>query len=115
MDTLYIGNIPSDYHYAQFGNDYITLYNQPQGYNNTLNYYRIYFNYDRFMYAQGQQQFTSYNPTTFQNVDVSNSWWYRKDLSDILLSVFIIAIFFVFIFNIMTSCVKKGGLFGGLL
>lgn len=115
MDTLFVGDIPLDYHYAQFGNDYITLYNRPSGYNQTLPYYRIYFNYDRFMYSEGQTQFTSYNTTYFQDIDVSNSWWYRKDLSDILLSVFIIALFFVFIFNIMTSCVKKGGVFGGLL
>lgn len=67
------------------------------------------------MYSEGTSTFTSYNPTEFQNVEVSQSWWYRKDLSDILLSVFIIVIFFIFLFNIMTSCVKKGGLFGGLI
>lgn len=115
MDTLFIGPIPTDYHYAQFSNDYITLYNQPVGYNNTLDYYRIYFNYDRFMYSQGVSQFSGYNPTNFADIPVSQSWWYRRDLADILLSVFIIVLFFVFIFNIMTSCVKKGGLFSDLI
>lgn len=115
MDTLFVGDIPLDYHYAQFGNDYITLYNQPQGYNNTLNYYRIYMNYDRFVYSTGQTQFSQYNPQVFQDISTSNSWWYRSDLFDILGCVFIISFFFVFLFNIMTSCVKKGGVFGGLL
>ena len=27
MDVLYIGDIPQDYHYAVFGNNYIDLYN----------------------------------------------------------------------------------------
>ena len=27
MDTLYIGDIPQEYCHAQWGNDYVTLYN----------------------------------------------------------------------------------------
>ena len=115
MDTLFVGDIPLEYHYAQFGNDYITLYNQPSAQNETLNYYRIYENYDRFIYSEGQQQFSNYNRTYFNDISVSNSWWYRGDLDSILICVFIISFFFVFIFNIMTSCFKKGGVFGGLL
>lgn len=115
MDTLFIGDIPTDYHYATFSNDYITLYNQPIGYNNTLDYYRIYMNYDRFTYSQGTQQFSGYNQTYFTDIPVSQSWWYRSDVDSILLIVFIIVLFFTFIFNIMTSCFKKGGIFGGLL
>ena len=115
MDTIYIGDIPSDYHYATFGSDYITLYNQPSGYNSTLPYYRIYYNYDNFVYSTGFTTFSSYNRTDFTDVSVSNSWWYRGDLDAILTCVFIISIFFVFIFNIITSCFKKGGVFGGLL
>lgn len=115
MDTLFIGEIPSDYHYAEFSNGYITLYNQPVGYNNTLPYYRVYTNNKEFYYSQGTSNFGTYTHYNFTDIPVSNSWWYRRDLSDILLSVFIISLFFIFIFNIMTSCIKRGGLFGGLL
>ena len=44
MDKLYISDIPSEYHYVQLSNDYITLYNQPSAQNETLDYYRIYLN-----------------------------------------------------------------------
>ena len=27
MDTIYIGNIPTEYHYARFGSNYIDLFN----------------------------------------------------------------------------------------
>ena len=39
MDTLYIGDIPEEYHYAVFNGDYITLYNTNNFYpNNTYDY-----------------------------------------------------------------------------
>lgn len=115
MDTLYIGDIPTNYHYAAFSNDYVTLYNKPYGQNETLDYYRIYFNYDNFIYSTGVSSFSNYNRTDFTDISVSQSWWYRRDLDSILLCVFIISIFFIFIFNIITSCFKKGGVFGGLI
>lgn len=57
MDTLYIMDIPAEYHYAVFGNDYITLYNQPSAQNQTLHYYRVYNNSLGYYYSQGDQSF----------------------------------------------------------
>lgn len=114
MDTLYIGDIPSEYKYAVFSSDYITLYNQPSGYNETLPYYRIY-DKEGFYYSQGTQSFSQYNPTTFTEIKVSNDWLYRQDIDKIFIVCFIIFFMFIFVFNIVTSIFKKGGVFGGLL
>ena len=115
MDTLYIGDIPSEYHYASFNGDYITLYNRASATNTTLHYYRIYKHYDNFMYSEGDQQFGSYNTTYFTDVKVSNYWMYRSDIDKIFIVCFIIIIMFVWVFNLVTSMFKKGGVFGGLL
>lgn len=114
MDTLYIGDIPSEYKYAQFSGDYITLFNKPQGQNETLPYYRIY-DKEGFYYSQGTQTFGNYNTTYFTEIPVSNNWMYRQDIDKIFLVCFIIFFMFIFVFNIVTSMFKKGGVFGGLL
>lgn len=44
MDTLYIGDIPQEYHFALFNNGYIDLYNTSQLNNGTYNFYRVYTN-----------------------------------------------------------------------
>lgn len=49
MDTLFIGDIPTTYKYAQFSNDYITLYDKSSFRNETANFYRIYYNAPRFL------------------------------------------------------------------
>lgn len=113
MDTLFIGDIPQDYHYAVFSNGYITLYNQPSGYNQTLNYYRVYTNNNGFYYSTGQTSF-GYNTQTFDNINVSDNWLYRSDIDKIFIVCFIIFLMFIFVFNIVTSVFKKGGVFGGL-
>lgn len=115
MDKLYIGDIPLDYKYAVFGNGYITLYNQASASNETLNYYRIYTTNNGFYYSTGYQSFGSYNITTFQPLEVTNNYLYRTDIDGILLITFIFCLFCIFLINIMTSSIKKGGVFGGLL
>lgn len=114
MDTLYIGDIPSDYKYAIFSNDYITLYNQSSATNETLNYYRIYTNYDGFYYTTGSTEFR-FNTTTFDEIKVSDNWLYRSDIDKIFTVSFFFILLFIFVFNIVTSVFKKGGVFGGLL
>lgn len=114
QDILYIADIPSDYHYVVFQNDYVTLYNQPSARNETLTYYRIFLNASPGTYISGTQQFGNYTQH-FTDYPVSNSFLYRSDLDKILICVFIIVLFFIFITNIMTSIFRKGGVFGGLL
>lgn len=114
MDTLYIGDIPPDYHYAVFSNGYITLYNRSSGTNQTLDYYRIYTNNNGFYYSTGTTNF-NYGTTYFEDINVSNNWMYRSDIDKIFIVCFIIFFMFIFTFNIVTSMFKKGGVFGGLL
>lgn len=114
MDTLFVGNIPLEYRYASFSNGYITLYNNSVGHNNTLHYYRIYTNNNGFFYSEGDQTFgQSYS--YFSAINVSDNWLYRSDIDKIFIVCFIIFFMFLFVFNIMTSSIKKGGVFGGLL
>lgn len=115
MDTLYIGDIPTDFKFAVFSNDYITLYNKSSANpNETLPYYRIYTNYENFMYSQGQTQF-GYYAQNFEEIKTSNNWLYRNDIDKIFLVSFLFILLFIFVFNIVTSVFKKGGVFGGLL
>lgn len=113
MDTLYIGDIPSDYRYASFSGNYITLYNNSTGHNNTLHYYRVYTTNNGFFYSQGDQTFGQ-NYNYFTAINVSNNWMYRNDIDKIFIVCLCVFIMFLFCFNLITSCFKKGGVFGGL-
>lgn len=115
MDTLYIGDIPLEYKYAQFSNGYITLYNKPYGNNETLDYYRIYTTNNGFYYSQGQTNFGNYNTTYFQEIEVTDNYLYRNDLDAIYIVCFITVVTFIFGLNIITSFFKKGGVLSGLL
>lgn len=115
MDTLYIGDIPQNYKYAVFYDDYIRLFNVSSAQNQTLNYYDVFIGYNGFYYRTGQQSFSQYNRTYFQEIPVSNDWLYRQDIDKIFTVCFIIIFMFIFVFNIVTSVFKKGGVFGGLL
>lgn len=114
MDVLYTGSIPKEYHYAVFSGDYITLYNRPNAINTTLDYYRIYFNAPGFYYSRGSTTFSQYNQTTFENIEVTDEWFYRKDSLNILLFTVIISISTLWLVNLFTSIFKKGGLLSGL-
>lgn len=114
-DTLYISDIPEEYHFADFNDWYVDLYNQPSARNETLTYYRIYYNCSPGTYVTGTRTFGSYNTTYFDDYPVSGEVWYRPDLDGILTCVFIIAFFGAFLINLITSIVKKDGLLGRLL
>lgn len=115
MDTLFIGDIPSEYHYAQFGNGYIDLYNTDILHNNTYTRYRVYTNAGGFYYDVSSVQVGTFSTTYCTDIKVSNNACYRFDYPNILLMTLIFAVFGVWLFNIITSLIRKGGLFGGLL
>lgn len=116
MDTLYIGNIPSEYCYADFGSDYIDLYNtnvlQP---NNTYTYYRVYLYDNAFFYEDLYITRSSYSSNIYlDKIDVTDNIRYRRDFPDICSTIFIYCILFIFLVNLVTSSIKKGGMLGGL-
>lgn len=114
MDILYTGDIPKDYHYAIFSDNHVDLYNQNIAQNIDLPYYRIYYNSPSFVYSRGYTRFGAFNSTTFQNIEVTDKWYYRKDNLNILLFFVIITVTTLWIVNLFTSIFKKGGLLSGL-
>ena len=114
MDTLYIGDIPQEYHYAIFNNGYIDLYNTNVLHNNTYTRYRIFTNAGGFYYDTSTVQVGQYSTTYTTDISVSSNSVYRQDFNYILICTFIIAVFGVWLFNLLTSLIRKGGLLGGL-
>ena len=54
MDTLYIGDIPEEYHFARFGSDYIDLFNTDTIVGNRdYTYYRVYMYDNLFADSEG--------------------------------------------------------------
>ena len=116
MDKLYIGDIPLDYHYVMFSDNHLDLYNRsvlPR--NSSVTYYRIYTNYDNFMYSVNTVTTPNYDQVISNSIEVTNDVMYRNDMPQIVSTTFIFAIGFVFLINLVTSFVKRGGLLHGLL
>ena len=114
MDTIYIGDIPSEFHYARFGSNYIDLFNTDTLLNNhEYTYYRIYLYDNLFEYDVRSQQGSYYNET-LQNVNVSQNQVYRRDFGDICIIIALMVGFGVWLLNLMTSIIRKGGVLGGL-
>lgn len=114
MDKLYIGDIPKEYHYAVYGSNYIDLYNTPN-LNTNLDYYRVYLYDNLFAYEQRNARYTALNPSYAQNIEVTDNYMYRRDYPSIISISFVSIILIVFLFNIISSGFKRGGLLGGLL
>lgn len=114
MDTLYIGDIPLDYKYATINSGYIRLFNKPSARNETLTYYQIYTNQNGFYYSTGTQTFNNTSTTYFTQLNVSNNIVYRQDIDSIFVMTFCLVIFGLWLLNFITSCIRKGGVLGGL-
>lgn len=114
MDTLYIGDIPKEYHYARYNSYFIDLYKTPtlQG---TLDYYRVYLYDNFFNYQHLQTTYNPYNETVATSINVTDDYLYRRDFPSIMFMSFIYILLFVFLLNLVTSVFKKGGIFSGLL
>lgn len=114
MDTLYIGNIPSEYHFAIFNNGYIDLYNTNVLHNNTYTRYRVFTNCDGFYYSVDSVNVGQYTTTYTTDISVSDNAVYRQDFDSIVVVTFIFALFGVWLLNLITSLIRKGGILGGL-
>lgn len=114
MDTIYIGDIPKEFHFARFGTGYIDLFNTDTLVNNrTYTYYRIYMYDNLFAYSVGSTT-GSYSSQTLQNVNVSDNKVYRRDFGDICIMVALLLGFGLWLLNLITSVIRKGGVLGGL-
>lgn len=115
MDTLYIGDIPQEYHFALFNNGYIDLYNTDILHNDTYNFYRVYTNVNGFYYKPMQQSYSQFNTTVAQDINVTDKISYRSDFPSILFMTLAFAVVGVWFLNLITSIIRKGGVLGGLL
>lgn len=113
MDTLYIADIPQEYHFAIFGNNYIDLYNT-QNLTGTLNFYRVYLYNNAFYYEQRVANYNQYNTTIATEINVSSDRIYRRDYPSIMFMSATFILFLAILVNLITSVFKKGGLLGGL-
>lgn len=114
MDKLYIGDIPEEYHFARFSDGHIDLYKNQEltGYQD---FYRIYMYDNTFQYEHLNTTYTQYNQTLANYVSVTSDYKYRRDMPSIMFMSVIEILILVFLFNIVTSIFKKGGLLHGLL
>lgn len=112
MAIFYIpDNVPANYKYLiRINSNYYELSNVPfVNQNSSYNFVRIYNNND--YYTEFYQSSTGYNTLNFNEVSVSNDFLCRNDVDKILIASFIIIYFIIFLCNIVTRVVKRGGLF----
>lgn len=114
-DKIYVPDcIPQDFVYGEITRDYVDLYNKRSFRNETVTYYRIYYNYSSGLVQERTRTFSSYD-TTFSELPTTREVFDRPDFANILSCVFFVCIFGILLFNIITSFVRKGGLFNDLL
>lgn len=113
-DKIFLpSEIPEGYIYGEVTRDYVDLYNKSDFRNETTTYYRIYYNYSSGLVVPYTRTFGNYT-TSYSSLPVSRDFFDRPDFFSIVIIVFIIAIFGLWLTNIVTSAVRKGGLLGGL-
>ena len=92
--------------------DYIDLFDTPILYaNRTYNYIRVYTNREGFVQERVQTNNNYYNTTTLTEVNVSNSFFARRDCADICITSFAFLFVLILIFNCITEFISRGGLF----
>lgn len=112
MATFYIpDDVPNNYKYlVRINSNYYELSNVPYvNQNSSYNFVRIYNNND--YYTEFYQSQTGYNTLNFKEVSVSNDFLCRNDIDKIMVVSFVIIYFIIFLCNIVTRVVKRGGLF----
>lgn len=116
MDTLYIGDIPQEFCYADFNNNYIDLYNtnnfQPY---TSYTYYRVYMYDNAFYYEQLEYETSKNNYREVTLIDVTDNFMYRRDIDVIFVMTFCFVVLGLWLFNLISSIIRKGGALGGLL
>lgn len=115
-DKLFLpSSIPDGYNYAQFNtNGSIRLYNKSYGQNETLHWYEIENQYSSGLVTDGYTTFGSYSPTNFYYVSTSREVFDRPDFINILGITLLITACGIWLLNLFTSIVRKGGVLGGL-
>lgn len=115
-DKVYVPDeVPSNFKYGEITRDYVDLYPKSSFRDETTDYYRIYYNYSSGIVQKKQRTFGSYSTTYYDVLPTSREVFDRPDFCNILSCVFFVTIFGIMLFNIITSFIRKGGLFNDLL
>ena len=118
MSKFYVPEgIGSDYKYVVPSANYYDIYDTPYlEPNRNYTYYRFYNSVDESYFVELERSTTNYNYGTLAcfEIEPTNDYLYRRDYPQILQCVFMLTIGFVLLINIMTSCVRKGGVLSGL-
>lgn len=116
IEKLYINDeIPENYHFIKYGNGYYDLFSTQQLHNGNYDYYRVYYDFNQDMVTKGYLSVSQYQTYSLDNVLVTHNVFYRKDIDSILTVCFIMCFLGIFLINWVTSIVKKGGVFFGLI
>lgn len=81
--------------------------------NNTSYNYRDYYIRSDYIYRDGEGTWSSYTtlPSCISSDNITNDYWYRVDISNVLIMFLIINIFGIFIpIKIFSKLFRKGGL-----
>lgn len=115
QDKFYVNeDIPEEYKYMDFHEEYVDIYNKSSFRDETATVYRIYHCISPNTYYTYNKTFSNYNTTTYQEYPRTSDICYRSDFPQIVQICMCFAIIFIFLCNIITSVFKKGGVFSGL-
>ena len=116
-DKIFCSDIPEGFKYFFPTNTGYRLYNT----NNfeegeTYEYYEFFTEISSNTYVHGWDSPSNFSqPVEIYEVEVTSDNFYRSDIHDVIGSTFILGLCFIFLINIVTSIVRRNGIFGGLL
>lgn len=105
-EYCFIGNITSSY---------FDLYDRSNIQGTSGVYYRVYYSLEPSYWQAFEYSNSSYYTTSYQEIERTDSFLARPDNYKIVTCGFCIIFLFIFLINIVTTLIKKGGILGGLL
>lgn len=105
-DYIYLGNIT---------NTYYDLYNRSNTQGTNGNYYRVFYAFEPDYWQMYSYQSSQYYETNYQPIERTDSFIARYDNYKIFTTGFCLIFLLIFLINIVSTIVKKGGILGGLL
>ena len=118
MDKIYVGDdIPLDFNYLSFDKNGNMILTRDQSYNAGVPHdrYIIFKNpQNKFIYTYSTHTNMDSNYVAETYVELSNKWYDRPDMLNILCLFCCVAVLTLWLTNLFTSIFKKGGILSGL-
>lgn len=117
MAKLYIPeSIPYDYKYiTNITNTYFDIYKVSNTAGTSGTFYRVYYGLDEDIFQQNSYNHSNYSGYNTIQIDRTNDILARKDISNICITSFSVIFLILFLFNILSSILRKGGVLGDIL